>query len=264
MLKKKILLIGKNSFISNYLYFYLKGKIYVKKITFEDFRKIDNSKLNDFDFICNCSIKKDYASLKYQSKNDLDLFISNKIRNLSPKYIFLSSRKIYYPKSNLKENDPLAPKNNYAKNKLITENKLKRNLKNRLLILRISNLIGKPLKNKNLRKISKTFIDNFYNFKNNQTILYENHFKDFLSVEKFSEIFFKFLRVNPSGVFNVSLGKKVFISEILKVLNKNKSIKFKKTKVKKKDSFYLNNNKLRKILDIKVTKKELLNYCSKM
>ena len=64
---------------------------------------------------------------------------------MSPKFIFLSSRKVYLPKPNLKENNFLKPLDNYAKNKLITENKLKKKLNSNLLS-RISNLIGPPLK----------------------------------------------------------------------------------------------------------------------
>ena len=67
-----------------------------------------------------------------------------------------------------------------------------------------------------------------------------------------------------NGTFNVSLGKKVYVSEIIKRLNIKKSLKFKKIKIKKKDSFYLNNKKLNKILKLKLTKKELLNYCHKI
>ena len=99
--------------------------------------------------------------------------------------------------------------------------------------MRISNLIGKPLK-KTKRKVSITFIDNFFSYKKNQKILYENHFKDFLSINQFSKIFFEVLKANLDGVFNISLGKKVYVSELIKVLNKNRSIKFKKIKILKR------------------------------
>ena len=41
-------------------------------------------------------------------------------------FIFLSSRKVYKSKENIKENDRLNPLSNYSKNKLITENLLKK------------------------------------------------------------------------------------------------------------------------------------------
>ncbi len=263
MLNKKLLLIGKYSFISTNIYFFLKKKLNIKKISFEQFKKISKIKLNKFDFVCNCSINKKYVNEKYKESNDIDFYVAKKLKNLSTKFIFLSSRKIYPRKANLKESTTPEPKEYYSKNKIKTENKIKLFPDNKILILRISNIIGKPLK-KTRRKVSVTFIDNFFSYKKNQKILYENHFKDFLSINQFSKIFFEILKSNLYGVFNISLGKKVYINELIKVLNKNRSIKFKKIKILKKDSFYLNNQKLKKKIKLKITKKELLNYCSKI
>ena len=255
MFKKKLLLIGKNSFISTNIYTRLKKKLFIKKISFEEFKKSKKNKINEFNYICNCSITKNYIQKKYALKNDLDFYIVQKIRELSPKYIFLSSRKIYPSKINLKENTQPNPKDNYSKNKLISENKIRETLNNNLIILRISNLIGRPL---------NTFINNFFSYKKNSTVFYENHFKDFLSIDQFTKIFFEILKVNPKGIYNVSLGKKIYISEIIKYLNKKRLIKFKKKQIKNKDSFYLNNQKLKKIVNIKLNKKDLLDYCSKI
>ena len=81
-------------------------------------------------------------------------------------------------------------------------------------------------------------------------IYYENNFKDFLSVIQFKDIFHKILKLNLIGTYNVSLGKKVYISEILKALNKNLTpTKFRISNIKSKDDFYLNNNKLLKKLN---------------
>ena len=263
MFRKKLLLIGKNSFISTNIYSRLKKKLFIKKISFEKFKKYKKNKINKFDYICNCSITKNYIKKKYELKSDLDFYIAHKIKELSPKFIFLSSRKIYPSKANLKESTQPSPKDIYSKNKLISEYKIKETLNNNLIILRISNIIGKPLKNKR-RKVSNTFIDNFFKYKKHNIIFYENHFKDFLSIEQFTKIFYEILRVNPNGLFNVSLGKKIYISEIIKPLNKKRLIKFQKTFIKKRDSFYLNNQKLKKIIKIKINKKDLLDYCSKI
>ena len=263
MIKKKLLLIGKYSFISSNIYSFLKNKLIIRKISFEQFRETNLTKLKYFDYICNCSIKKNYINKIYKSNNDLDYLIVKRIKNLSIKFICLSSRKIYPSKSNLKESSIPEPKNYYSKNKLITENKIKKIIKKKFLILRISNLIGKPLK-KNNRKISNTFIDNFFKYKKNQKIFYENHFKDFLSIEQFTNIFYELLSKNLIGTFNVSLGKKVYINEIIEALNHKKNLKFQKINIRKKDSFYLNNKKLKKIIKIKITKKDLLDYCSRI
>ena len=81
-------------------------------------------------------------------------------------------------------------------------------------------------------------------------------------MKQFTKIFYKIINLNLRGTYNVSLGKKVFISEILKALNKNKNPKnFIKIKIKKRDSFYLNNKKLLKRIKVNLSKKDLLKFC---
>ena len=261
--KPKLLIIGKHSFIANNLYLYLKNKIDVQKISFEKTKKLKNNFLNKFDYICNCSIKKEYVNKKYLVRNDVDSYLIEKFRKLKITYIFLSSRKIYRPKANIKETDITRPIDNYSRNKQISEKKVKKLFKNRYLILRISNLIGKNKKAN--RKVSNNFIDNYFKFRKKKIVYYENFFKDFLSIDQFNIIFFNIIKNNLKGIYNVSLGKKVYIDEILKSLNKNKNKnKFRKIKIKNNDSFYLNNEKLLKKIKIKIKKSDLLDYCYKI
>ena len=124
-MKKKVIVIGKNSFISRNLYKYLKKKIKIKVISYRDF--IKQPKVEDVDYIINCSSTREYVQERYNSKYDLDLRISKKIINLKKcKLIFLSSRKIYKPSNNIKESGKILPKENYCKNKYISEKKLVR------------------------------------------------------------------------------------------------------------------------------------------
>ena len=262
--KKKLLLIGKKSFVASNLYNFLKKKINVEIVSFEEFNLLEDNLINTFTHICNCSIKKEYVKEKYLKKNDIDRLILNKIKNSKIKYIFLSSRKVYETKANIKETNRLLAKENYSKNKLITEQFIKKNYQKNYLILRISNLIGKHKKYN--RKVSKNFIDNYFKYKkDNKIIYYENYFKDFLSIDQFNLIFLKILKKDLHGVFNVSIGEKIFISEILKALGKGKIPKqFKQKKIIKDESFYLNNNKLIKNIKMKLNKKSLFRYCYKM
>ena len=264
--KIKLLLIGKNSFISENLFFFLRKKIKVKKISFKKFKNLKLNQLNYYNYICNCSITKKYSTKAYNFNEDIDLSIINKIKKLNLKFIFLSSRKIYKPGLNLKEYSKKNPIDNYSKNKLISENKIKKIIPKKFIILRISNIIGKRNFKKKTRKISNTFMDNYFNFiKKKEVVLYENYCKDFLSINQFNKIFFEILKKNLFGIYNVSLGKKVYISEILDALNKNRINKnFKKTKILKDDSFYLNNKKLLRIIKLKLTKKDLINFCYKI
>ena len=181
--------------------------------------------------------------------------------------IFLSTRKVYKLGNNLNEKSKLQPKCNYSKNKLITEKKLNEILKNRVLILRISNLVGMADMKKSQRKIHTTFISSFfYYIKKN--IIFNNRdiYKDFLTVKKFSDIIKKFIILDVTGLYNVSLGKRVYLNDIVKWLNfhnrKKNKITFKKLSKKfNKDSFFLNNKKLIKKLKIKTQTLELKNYC---
>ena len=258
---KNIILIGKKSFLGHYIKKNLKKRLGILHLNLLEFQKLNNEELEKYNYICNCSITKKYQNNRYKSENDIDIKIINKIKKLKIKYIFLSSRKVYDTKKNLLEFNKLKPLNNYAKNKVITENKIRSLLRRRSLILRISNIIGKPIKNPN--KITKNFIDNYIKFKNKNKITeYKNYYKDFLSIDQFTKIFFNIIKNNLVGIYNVSLGEKVYISELLNWLNQHNSKIFKPINYfKNDDSFYLNNKKLLKKINIKIKKSELKKFC---
>lgn len=260
-MNKRIILIGKKSFLGHYIKKNLNKKLDILHLNIKEFKKLDNKEVEKYDYICNCSITKKYQNYKYKLENDADIKIVDKIKNLKIKYIFLSSRKVYETKKNLSEFNKLKPLNNYAKNKVITENKIQSLLQKRSLILRISNIIGKPIKNP--KKITKNFIDNYIKFTNKNRITeYKNYYKDFLSIDQFTKIFFNIIKNNLDGIYNVSLGEKVYISELLSWLNRHNSKIFKPINhFKNDDSFYLNNKKLLKKINIKIKKSDLKKFC---
>ena len=160
-MNKKIVLIGKKSFVSLNLAKNLNKKFLIRIMSLEEFMSLDQNYLSSINYIINCSINKKYAEKKYSIKNDFDLKIARKIKKFNINYIFLGTRKIYKIGDNLKENSKLLPNCNYSKNKLKTEKKLLSLLKNKVLILRISNLIGNFQISSN-RKIHNTFISQFF------------------------------------------------------------------------------------------------------
>ena len=256
---KKILIIGKRGFIGKHLYEYLKQKNYTKNISFKDINKIKN-KLDNYDFIVNTSINKNYIFKRYNKKFDNDLKITDYINNNKTIYCLLSTRKVYKNGPNLKENSKIFPKSNYSKNKLITEKKISKKFKNNLLILRPSNIIGNT---NSVKRIHKTFIDIFQ--KNIQKgFIYDNekNFKDFLSIDKFCQIVKKIIDKRLTGIFNVSIGEKVYLNDLIKWLNKYNNKKFKILKnLRLNDSFYLNNKKLMSKIKIKNSLNELKYFC---
>jgi len=267
-MKKKILLVGKKSFIGSNLYFILSKVFFVKTI---DFKTLLNKKkiiFQNYDIVINCSINNKYIKNKYLSKNDFDLKIANKIKNFNCKMIFLSSRKVYKPADNINETSKILPRCNYSKNKLITEKKLLTLLGNKLLILRISNLIGYNYSFPNYRKIHFTFIDHFLkNIKKGFIFENKNIYKDFLPINKFCEIVIKLIKIGAFGIYNVSIGKKIFLKDLVKWLNFNNPNKINYVKLPiniNKDCFYLDNSKLLNVIKIQIDVDDLRKYCKRL
>ena len=254
-MKKKIIIIGKNSFIGSNLFKFLKYKFNTTIYDYQNFLNVSPKLLLDVSYVINCSSNKKYVNKKYSEKNDFDFQISKKIKDLNCKMIFLSSRKIYKLGDNLNETSKIKTNCTYSKNKLYTEKKLLKNLKNRILILRISNLIGINKPRNDNKKIHKTFIDIFF-FNVQKGIIFNNEkaYKDFLSIKKFSEIIEKLINKKVVGIYNVSIGKKVYLNKLinwLNLFNKNKYKFIDIPKSYKTECFYLNNDKLMRKINIK-------------
>jgi len=256
----KVLIIGKRGFIGKHLYKYLKNKFYIKNISFKNLNEY-KKKFDNFDYIINTSINKNYISSKYNEKFDNDLKIAKFIKNSKTIYCFISTRKVYQTKANLKEKSILSPKSYYSKNKLITEKKIRKKFKNNSLILRPSNIIGDTKKSK---RVHYTFIDIFQ--KNiEKGFMYNNGsaFKDFLSIDKFCQIIKEIISKRLTGTYNISIGQKVYLKDLINWLNKynSKKVKIKTNFNLKNESFYLNNEKIMSKIKIKNSLMELKRFC---
>lgn len=265
-MKKNVLFIGKNSLLSNQLYDLLKKKFSIKKISYEDFLKLNSRLINNFSHVVNFSIKKKYVLNKYDVKNDLDYSISKKLLGTKCIFVFLSSRKVYQAKSNIKETSKIFFHDNYGRNKFLTENKLNKLLKKNLLILRISNVLtynNKSIAQKN-RRLHQNFLNNFYKIRSqNKKYFTYNYFKDFITVDQLSRYFDLLIKRKITGTFNISLGKKIYIKEILSWIDEEfvSRVKFVKKPYNKNLSFYLNNSKIHRLINLRITKKQVENFC---
>ena len=85
-MKKKIIIVGRNSFIARHLQGYFKRKCIANISSYQKF--IKNSNLNNIDYVINCSSRIEYVKKKYQSKFDHDLQISKKFLNLKNVSLF--------------------------------------------------------------------------------------------------------------------------------------------------------------------------------
>ena len=260
-----LIIIGKKGFIAkNLTYYFKKKKIKHLNISLTNFLRLNSSQLSEYTNLINCSINEKIIKDKYKKKNDFDRLISNKISFLNLRYIFLSTRKVYGKNIFPNERTKINPKCNYSKNKLISENQCKRILNRKLIILRVSNLIGfRKFSNK---RMHKTFIDNFYlNLKKGHFRFNFDDYKDFLSIDQFCRVIEKICANDKVyGTFNLSLGKKIFLKDLIQALlskTSKKKILIINDKNKNSDNFVLNNKKLLNKLKFKIQKKELIEYC---
>ena len=261
-MKKKILIFGKNSFIGSSLYTFLRNKHFVK---IESFNLKSLKKLNNFDYIINCAINKKYINKVYSKDNDFDFNIAKNL-NENTNLIFLSSRKIYKPKANIYEGSKINCLNNYEKNKYITEKKILSIKKDKSIILRISNIIG--FKKYNPRRSHHTYLDYLINkVKKGEFILNQNEFKDFLDINTFSKIIDLIIKRKIFGIYNVSMGKRVYLRDLNNWLLRSNKKKLKIIKLKnneKNQSFYLNNSKLKKKIKLNINITQLQKECIKL
>ena len=191
-MNKKILIIGLKGLIGGNLFNYFKTKkINVYQLSFESFLK--NKNINKFDVIINCTSNQKFIENQYQDRNDNDLIIAKKIIHSKTKLVMLSTRKVYKAKFDINELDKEKPNCNYSKNKVISEISVREILANRVLILRISNIISLP--NTNKRKLHKTFSDIFFEMAK-KGYIYKNNkvYKDFISIKKFNQIVFELIK----------------------------------------------------------------------
>ena len=146
---------------------------------------------------------------------------------------------------------------------MISEISVTKILVNRVLILRISNIVGLP--NNNKRKLHKTFSDVFFEMAK-RGFIYNNEkiYKDFISIKKFNEIVLELIKKNSSGVYNVSIGEKIYINQIINWLNYYNYSKIKTISPKNSfnnENFTLNNRKLMNKIKITNSLDELKNEC---
>ena len=99
--------------------------------------------------------------------------------------------------------------------------------------------------------------------------MYDNGkaFKDFVSIDKFSEIIHLSIKKKLYGVYNLSIGKKIYLNNLIKWLNyhnKNKVVFLKPNKNFNNDNFTLNNSKLMKQIKVKNRIIDLKKYCKEI
>ena len=249
MFKKNILIIGKKSFLTSCFRKYSN----IKKIKIISYKNIEKINLDKYSHIINFSIDPKNFTHTYDKTNKIDKKICGLIKNKNSIYIFPSSRLVY-----LKDK-----KNFYGFYKKSIESDIKR-LQKKYLILRISTILTYDASKRNL------FISKALNSLKNRNLieldLPRNTYKDFLTSKLLIRILDSLIKKEIIGTYNISSNIPIKVYDIMRNIIKGYGkgkIVFKK-KLKKKHSFSMNNNKLKKRIRFKISKKDILNYSVKL
>ena len=254
--KKKVVLIGYKSFIQANLFKHLSKKFTVKKLRFE---KISKNNLKKYDYVINFSNSKHFFEEKYSKSKDRNLIIANIIKNSCTKFILLSTRQVYYPKLNISEKSKLRPNNHYAKNCLKSEKFCMKYIGNKLLILRLSNVIGFENGKKKRATLMSTVIQGLKKKK----IYFDNNYylkKDFLPVKILCIYIEKLIYKNFYGILNIGSGKAILVKDLInRTIDLKKMIIVKLKKNFKDKDFCFNITKLERLIGLKININKELN-----
>ena len=252
--KIKLLLIGRNSLIAkNYLKHTKLKKNQITSISHLQIKKID---FKIFTHLINFSYDPIIKSKSYYKSNLIDKKICSLINNNKLIYIYPSSRLVYKIKS---KKNIFKKKNIYGKNKIIIENLIKKFQKRKYLILRIPNILEFSLQNKDLFITRLLTSLKKYNLINLD--IDKKSYKDFITFDFFSQCLDALIIKKQTGTLNISSGKKIDIYQLCKaIINGYKRGKIIYSKVLYSDSFVLNNFKLKKITNLSISKREIMDY----
>lgn len=295
--KSKILITGATGFLGNEIINYLSKKYHIvatskkKKNNYIHLnypqKKIKDNIFEGVETIIHLAsldrdeVKKNYEKAK---KINFDLtkeLIESSIKNRVKNFIYISSISVYGSNLSTKtdENIKPKPKDGYSRLKLMCEKLLRqKSNKQKILILRLSNIIGKP---HNITKgYQKLFIPNIClsALKKNKIVLRTNgdQYRDFLELKIFLKIIHHFLikinKINNFSIFNISSSNSIKIIDVAKKVSTifydefNKKIKIVKGKKINENKYSINNKKMKSFLKLEIksnynkTLLEIINF----
>tara|TARA_B100000902_G_scaffold3870_1_gene4942 strand:- start:2553 stop:3446 length:894 start_codon:yes stop_codon:yes gene_type:complete len=245
----EIILTGASGFIgSNLVDFFIKKKILFSIISSNNNskKKLKKKFKNKINFFNKINPKKKYILLHCASPNDItsnknfkkscngNLLYTYKIIDLIKnsnlkQIIYLSTAQVYglNLKKNVTEKTPLMPTNNYGLFHKFTEDlifclKSQFNLKCKIIILRVSNVLGMPkIYSKNIfRLLPQDICKNLK--KNNKALMKSSgkQYRNFISITNLLEIIYKIINKNiNTGIYNIGDKNMPVINLVKKIID---------------------------------------------
>lgn len=256
-----IALIGSDSYIATGLPEKLK-KHSVSYFNFNDwFLHKEELKSSDY-VICFC-VSPEFSSRDMDCSEIIDIQIAETIKDSNAKFVFMSSRKVYGTTNKCvmhKETDRAEGFDFYSFNKVKTEKALQNILGNRVLILRIANILGEPV----FRTGYKTFIgwicENYIQTGKLEVTQNVNALKDFIPKDFLHKAISALIENNATGIYNISSGFGTSIEEVLAGYVGKENLILMGQDKEKQDQFVLDNEKLLKATGLSISEDDIDKY----
>lgn len=257
--KKKVIGISKKKKKSYIRINYPKNPI--KESYFDEVNTVIHLASLDRDHVKKNIILSKKVNINY-TQELIDICIKKKVKN----FIYFSSIGVYGQnlKNKVSETTKPKPKDIYSKLKHSVEKKILKKKNINVIILRLSNVIGKP------SKISRGFLKLFLpdickSAVNNQKIILNSdgeQYRDFLNLNILLQVISKIInnveKIKKNMIFNVSSGNSIKIIDISHIVQKIMRDRFKKKiliikgKKTKEKKYKITNNKLENFLKYKI------------
>lgn len=212
-LKNRLLITGTSSGLGKYLHRNLGGVSWNRKTSEKE---KDEIKKNGAEIIIHCAFNSEQNPKDVEQYFRDNVLLTEELTNIPhKKFIFISSVDVYPKNSNRHIEDELLDVNKtdslYAKTKLLSEEIVKKNCSN-FLILRCSTLLGKDSRKNSLIKIIQDDSPTL-TLSSNSSFNYILH-KDVADFIKLA------IEKDLQGMYNVALSENITLLEVTKLLKK--------------------------------------------
>jgi dTDP-4-dehydrorhamnose reductase/UDP-glucose 4-epimerase len=242
---KKVLLVGKNSFIGKNFHETCRSHFQVDAISH---REVDLVDLGSYSTVLNVSYQPEYFHAAYSEDIDFALRLARRLPTGGPHFFLISTRRVYGNSAPFPvcENQPLAPYDVYGTNSATTEQRVLDLLGDRCTIVRGANAFGFEPGRHTFFGLASTYLLE----KNRLTFNFSPYTRrDFIPVESFSNILRQLVETAPGGIFNVGSGKSLPVGQVaLWIIEGYGRGEMLATSSKEYDAFQLDISKLERLL----------------
>jgi len=195
-------------------------------------------------------VKKNFKLAKQVNVIGTKYLVNSLIKHQSNlKWLFFASTSHVYNYSNkkIKEKRNTKPINKYGLTKLYAEKHIIKKFRKSKIKFCIGRIFSFFSINQPLNYLVPVLIKKLSNKRNKKLVLKDlNHYRDFIKIRKIINIICFLHRKKHSGIINIGSGKKIYLKNIVKKLNKNK-INVEYRDIKKNNMLVADISKLRKL-----------------